>query len=732
MTEQEPTVLDYVKARLTPWRSSVPTISQAEPVAAGQLVERVEPAGEPAKPPSPRVKIPWKVLAALFFALVAQRLLEPAVSAEPLAAILYLIAAGLAVSAMATREWQASPLVEWETRPLPVTLRGAPAGSFWSNLLRSPLLLAMAASLLAFLLFGGNFFNPINLTVWAVALLMTVWSLWIPAEQALNRRERIVNFIRQPALRITITPWSVLVVLAVALVVFFRFYRLAEVPGEMFSDHAEKLLDVADVLRGDTHIFFLRNTGREAFQFYLTAAIASLLGTGLSFISLKFGTALAGLATLPFLYLLGKEIGNRWTGLAAFVLAGIAYWPNVIARVGLRFPLYPLFVAPALYFFVRGMRHRTRNDFIWAGLFLGIGLHGYSPIRLLPLVIVVGVVLYLLHRQSVNNRWPVVWALAALALVSLIVFLPLLRYILEDPNGMFGYRAFSRLAETEREIPAPVWMVFFSNLWNAWIMPFADNGRIWVHSVPNRPALDVVTAALYFLGTVLIIYRYVRQRHWLDLFLLVSVPLLMLPSILSLAFPEENPSLNRTGGAIVPVFVIAAVGLESAISSLRARWADRQGAAAGGILVAVLLLFSVRQNYDLVFRQYDNQFLAGAWNSSEMGQVIKGFAGSVGSYESAYVIPYPYWVDTRLVAINAGSPVNDYAIWPDQLPLTLDETRGKLFIVHPEDDAAVESLWELYPQGMLNRFDARTEGKDFLMFFVPPVSSANFMNTSGE
>ena len=72
----------------------------------------------------------------------------------------------------------------------------------------------------------------------------------------------------------------------------------------------------------------------------------------------------------------------------ALLFAGIAYWPNVISRVGLRFPLYPLFVAPTLFYLLRGLRTRNRNDFILSGIALGIGLHGYSPIRILPFVVV--------------------------------------------------------------------------------------------------------------------------------------------------------------------------------------------------------------------------------------------------------------------------------------------------------------------------------------------------------
>jgi hypothetical protein len=79
-------------------------------------------------------------------------------------------------------------------------------------------------------------------------------------------------------------------------------------------------------------------------------------------------------------------------------------------------------------------------------------------------------------------------------------------------------------------------------------MFFYSNGSTWVHSIPNRPALDMVSAGLYLLGSIIVFIQYVKYRNWEDLFLLLAVPLLMMPSILSLAFPDENPSLNRTAG----------------------------------------------------------------------------------------------------------------------------------------------------------------------------------------
>ncbi len=129
-----------------------------------------------------------------------------------------------------------------------------------------------------------------------------------------------------------------------------------------------------------------------------------------------------------------------------------------------------------------------------------------------------------------------------------------------------------------------------------------NDGVIWVHSVPDRPALDIVTGALFLIGSVLVFVRYLRKRHWLDLFLLVSIPILLLPSILSLAFPTENPSLNRTGGAVVPTFLIAALALDGFITTLAAGHRRKLWAYAA---TGILLLWSASQNYDLVFHQFD-------------------------------------------------------------------------------------------------------------------------------
>lgn len=709
---EEPSLLDYLKSKLNPWSKTkieLPAEDKPLPVPEESGINLQIDQLEPEPEAMPQNHWPWRMLASLLLALVAQRLLEPPDRSIQTALILYTISAGLMIWALLVRELHPVELSPEADQPLYMKAR-------W------PALVGMTLFMLAaFIAFSGNEFNILNLVLWGIAFIYTFMSFWERTDQPSNSLLNRLKGFSRPAWNLHLTRWAILLIAAAAVVIFYRFFRLNQVPGEMFSDHAEKLLDVSDVISGKYSIFFPRNTGREFIQFYLTALIASVTGLGLSFLSLKLGTALCGLLTLPYIYKLGKEIGNRWVGLFAFLLAGIAYWPNVISRIGLRFPLYPLFAAPALYYLIRGIRQSRRNDFIWSGIFLGFGLHGYSPARILPIVLVILVLIYLAHRQSQGKRSEALVNLIILALVSLVAFLPLARYATENPE-MFSYRALTRLSSTESALPGSAVGIFINNLWKAWIMPFYDNGQIWVHSIPGRPALDVVCAALFFLGTILVIARYIRQRNWVDLALILSVPLLMLPSILSLAFPDENPSLNRTGAAIVPVFITIGIALEAILRSLRERL-PRGGRWAASLVALCLLFWSFTQNYSLVFNQFDKQFMAGAWNTSEMGQLIRNFADSVGSEDSAYVVPYPYWVDTRLVGINAGYPLKDYALWPENFSKTLAETRAKLFILNPKDESSLVLLKQMYPQHTIWYYKAKIEGKDFYVFFVPPASA---------
>lgn len=666
-----------------------------------------EPEGD-AKVPT-GVNFPWLTLAALVLALIAQLTLEPSPGRSPWPGlILYSGAAACLVTAIIQKEWRLAPHRLEVLSPMQPRFR--------VEFLLAGILLA----LLAFMLFGNGVFDLLNIFVWVLSLTCVFLAFWEHKEEKSFAFKAFWQRIWKKGINIQITRWTLIVLAAIAVILFFNFYRLDSVPPEMVSDQAEKLQDINNILHSHTPVYFPRNTGREPIHFYLTAAYMALFNLDVSFLNLKAVAVFANLLTLFFIYLLGKEFGNKWVGLGAAVFAGIAYWPLLFTRLALRIPYYPLFVAPVLYFMLRGLRHQQVNDILWAGLFLGLGLHGYTPYRIVPIFVVVGMIIYVLHKPG-KKRWLTsLFVLILIAFVSLIIFIPLLRYWLSNPD-LFAYRAFSRLTGMEVGFQQHPLIIFVQNFWKASVMFFWDNGVIWAHSIPGRPALEIVSGALYFLGIIGLLIRYIRRRNWMDLFLLASIPMLLMPSILSLAYPGENPSLNRTAGAVVPVFIVVGSALEAALRTFRVRLKGWIGKAVVILILAGLLIWSGGNNFNLVFNQYYQIYRASSWNTSEIGQVAKFFIQSLGSTESTYVVGYPHWIDSRLVAINAGAPGKDFAIFPEGIPETAKNPSPKLFFLNVNDGESMQLLLETFEDGILTQYDSKVPDKDFMIFFVPPA-----------
>jgi hypothetical protein len=627
------------------------------------------------------------------------------------------------------------------------------------TLRRVALGVAGVSAVLTFVLAGNHLYTPVLLVAWVICLV--AW--WLAAAQLPdpgNGRaalERALASARQGAFTVHVSGLTLLLLAALAVGAYFRFNDLDALPPEMTSDHVEKLLDVGDIVLDENYkIFFQRNTGREPLQFYWTAWLAGLLGTGLTHLSLKIGTALFGFLTLPFIFLLGRELEDDRLGLIAVTLAAVAFWATVISRVGLRFPLSPVFVAPVLYFLFRGLRRNSRNDFLLAGLMLGVGLHGYTPFRVMPLVVLALAGLYLLWPEARGRRWNVCANTALLAVTAFVVFLPLARYAYDQPEN-FWYRTNTRWGDTERElfesemaqdirlnwqarfgadIPAPALtaLVFLQNQWNALLVFNYRGDVVWVNTLNNRPVLDTVTAALLVLGAGYLLARLLFRRDWVAAALFLAALLLMLPSTLALAFPNENPSVVRLGGAIPIIFVMAAYPLWLLLKRAEAptAGAGRGSWAAGLVTLALLLVGALALNQDMYFRQYREQYLSTARTASEVGQVIRGFAASVGSYETAWVRPYPHWVDTRAVGMYAGNFRRDYALPFEELADTQAVAGPKLFIFNLQDTevrpdgepATLPELRRLYPNGQLSTFTSqRPDNKDFLIYSVPASSA---------
>ncbi len=597
---------------------------------------------------------------------------------------------------------------------------------------RWPLVLgALVLSGITFLATGDNTFTLFGFCVWLASLAAWLWAFWEgrfwrwPNWQAWKER------FERGAWHFSLTRTHMLLGAILLVSIGFRYYQLNSVPGEMTSDHVEKLLDVNDIIFGRRPIFEPGNGGREPLMFYLSALTAVWAGTGLTHLTLKLVAATVGVLTLPFIFLLAREItdDDGWA-LLTTLAAGLGWWPNVISRNGLRFPFAMFFAALVLWLLVRALKRRQRNAVLLSGLFLGLGMYGYTPNRILPLAVLAAVVVYVAHDWRSTAKRAGVW-LAMAALVAIGGVVPLWRYSVDEPDN-FWRRTTTRILGDEGQTPATV-KTFLTNSVNAALMFSKKADNAWLVSPPGQPALDYVMGGLFVLGLAVLIYRYVRWRHWLDLLPLVILPLLLLPSILALAFPIENPSLHRASMAIPIVFLIVALPLRLLVDFGRRMFSGGRGTVAGAGLAVVVLAFSASVNAHILFVDYVQSYRQSALNASEIGQVIHDFASTIGSYDTVFVRPYPYWVDTRAVGMYAqGGQIRrdfgrEFAIQYADLGRLQNDPRPRLFILHRLDyrdrpdgeQPSLPQLRLLYPDGKLSLYTSKIPGQDFLLYFVP-------------
>src|SRR5690606_6004156 len=85
------------------------------------------------------------------------------------------------------------------------------------------------------------------------------------------------------------------------LAVFFRFWRLWDLPPGLYEDEAATGLDIVHrILAGDFRPFYATNNGRESLFFFIQAPFVKLLGP--TALALRLPAALISLAVVPATY----------------------------------------------------------------------------------------------------------------------------------------------------------------------------------------------------------------------------------------------------------------------------------------------------------------------------------------------------------------------------------------------------------------------------------------------
>lgn len=616
----------------------------------------------------------------------------------------------------------------------------------------------------AYTLNSGNLFTPLGVVTWFASIALIAHGF---APRDVNPMRTLKNM-GETMTRFTLENRGV--VLAIIVITLagaaFRFQNLDTVPPEMTSDHLEKILDSERVLRGETNVFFQGNGGREPLQMYLIALYTQITGAPNDFMAAKTVATLEGIIGLPVMFLLGVTvIGPRdrrlgiLLGIALMIVVAFGYWHNAIGRVSLRIILTPLITSVVLIFLIRGIRFNRRADWIWAGLALGAGLYMYQAVRMVPVVAIAAAALAFFGvARTWTQRRVVLFNFCVLVIISFVVFVPLFRFSVQYPND-FWRRSSGRLfgddliQETmadgtvlERTATLDERLQAFqanlpilgSNIINALLMFNYRGDIIFLHNAPTFPAYTPLMGALFFMGMLLWAFRLARKRDAGDALMFVTLFIMLLPSALSIASPNENPSHTRTSGAMPSAYLLAAYGLTMLTLRIRdvvpVMWRS-------STVFAVLVLCSTSfymTDSDVLFNAYRNQYIASWKPLSEGGKMLRGFAESDGAYGNAFMFSFAHGWDYRIVAVEGGLPPGYWTNGDIPLermpqaianaferaevdPLKLDPERDLLFILDDADQIALAQLEQWFPDGRMSRWSTYAPNVYFRTYRVPAL-----------
>jgi len=232
--------------------------------------------------------------------------------------------------------------------------------------------------------------------------------------------------------RVSYPSFIVITIIAVAILV--RVIGLGHVPPPLFRDEAEKgynaycLLKTGCDYEGRRLPLFINVFGAHTSAIYQYATVPLVAMFGLKVWTIRLTAALAGIATVVFLYLLARALLDTPTALVATTILAFSPWHICFSRWAQQGIFMPLLFTIAAWGTVR-FRQGWRAGLPIAAAAIALSAYAYDIGRVLaPLFLLL---LAATVREELRARWR--WT-AASALVLAIVVAPTVWFVARQPD----------------------------------------------------------------------------------------------------------------------------------------------------------------------------------------------------------------------------------------------------------------------------------------------------------
>lgn len=353
----------------------------------------------------------------------------------------------------------------------------------------------------------------------------------------------------------------VLFFLFMAIGIFARVWKLAEVPGGVNQDEAFGAYEAYSLLHygvdsnGHSFPVYLETwgSGMSALNSYLMIPLIALFGFDIGVT--RTPQAVVACFTLWAVYSVMKRVVNEKAALCSLFLLAISPWHILMSRWGLDANLAPGFVIFGLLFFVKGLDNA--KYFILSAVMYGLSLYCYATIwPFVPLIILLQFIYCFMYKKVSFSKEIIISGI-----VLFLMALPLLLFLLVN-KGLIGEINIGAVS-----IPKMGYMraseISFSNiipnmkdLW--YIIQRQSDGLIW-NIADDYGIFYLFTLPFFFLGVFFYVVRIVKhllQKHFTpEMFIMIQ---LLAGGLLGLLI---SANVNRVNILFIPMIIIAASGI---------------------------------------------------------------------------------------------------------------------------------------------------------------------------
>jgi mannosyltransferase len=426
--------------------------------------------------------------------------------------------------------------------------------------------------------------------------------------------------------------------------------------------HHDEIVTASRVLRGGFgHAMDAVGFSESAPPLYYALAWVWTQLTGTGEFGLRSLSAVAGVATVPAAYLLGRELRGRRTGLMAAALVAVnpmLLWYSQEARA---YALLALLCALSLLYCMRALRGGARRDVLVWGIVSGLALATHY-FAVFP--IAVEAVWLLRRRARVAAPGMGIIALFGIALTPLAVHQASLAHAEWIGNFTLGHRLWETAAT------------------------FVSGETSDIIARPERPLLAVVPLVLSLTALALVAWRGDgRERRAAALPLSLAAAAIGIPLALALLSPSKDYVLARNVlPALVPLLLAVAIGLT--LPSAR-----RLGAFLAAGLLAYSFGFCVWASFSPDLRRPDWERVAAEIGEPEapratvtwvLGEAPLRYYLSTGAIQVVSADGYPWLVHEVDFVSDGKAPAPPARLLGPGFRETSRRDAGRLYVRHFE------------------------------------------------